>query len=188
MPGRADIQRGMLDRPFVAGSVSSRAPLTADRGWPAPHIESQLPSPAQYSHCRPPPAVDALKMERRERPVPRWSSHCSWSHATRERQTPRQGSATPVSMDSCSNSRLLANRVNVSTQPHRCDLLGIATGRSCTSRGPLNLSGRAERSISSHCRYARRETLRRHRSRNGSFQPSCVSSFGNMNFRCAGKC
>ena len=179
---------GRRDGLLLAGSVSTGPGQEADFRCSGLTSHGQLSARPGNSHCRPPPAVDALKMERRERPVPRWSSHCSWSHATRERQTPRQGSATPVSMDSCSNSRLLANRVNVSTQPHRCGLLGIATGRSCTSRGPLNLSGRAERSISSHCRYARRETLRRHRSRNGSFQPSCVSSFGNMNCSCAGKC
>ena len=37
----------------MAVSVSSRASLTADLGWPGPRIESQLPGAAPYSHCRP---------------------------------------------------------------------------------------------------------------------------------------
>ena len=37
----------------MAGSVSSRALLTADLGRPGPRIESRLPGAASYSHCRP---------------------------------------------------------------------------------------------------------------------------------------
>jgi hypothetical protein len=40
-------------RRLLAGSVSSRASLTAALGRPGPRIESQLPGAAAYSHCRP---------------------------------------------------------------------------------------------------------------------------------------
>jgi hypothetical protein len=37
----------------LAGTVSSRASLTADLARQGPRIESQVPGAAAYSHCRP---------------------------------------------------------------------------------------------------------------------------------------